>query len=173
MLTSFLYNIKQRLLAFIAKKFDFLHCVGKYTFIVHDSEGNLKQRLEVYNLVTTVGKALIAGRLSAVGAPAAALYIAVGTGATAAAAGDTALQAEIVDSGLERVLGTGSLTTTTTTNDTFHLTTTFTVTGIKAVTEVGILNASSSGTLLSRRVASAVNVASGDSLTVNYDLQFT
>jgi len=173
MFNSFLYNLKQRFLCWAAKKFEFLHCVGKYTFIVHDRFGNEKQRLEVYNLVTTVGKALIAGRLSAVGAPAAALYIAVGTGTNAAAAGDTALQTEITDSGLERVLGTASLTTTTTTDDTFHLTTTFTVTGTKAVTEVGILNASSTGTLLSRRVASAVNVANGDSLTVNYDLQFT
>lgn len=124
----------------------------------------------VRNLVTTVGKALVAGRLNASGAPAAATYIAVGTGATAANAADTTLGTETSTSGLARVAATASLVTTTTTNDTAQLTTTFSVSGTVAVTESGVLNAASSGTLLCRQVFSAINVVSGDSLAITWKI---
>lgn len=125
---------------------------------------------KVRNGVPTVGKALIAGRLNGSGSPAAATYIAVGTGTTAFAAGDTTLQTEITDSGLARVNGTPSLVTTTTTNDTAQVTTTYTVSGTKAVTESGLLNASSSGTLAARQTFSAINVVSGDSLAITWKI---
>jgi phage tail sheath gpL-like len=127
----------------------------------------------VSNLVTNAGRGLISGRINGSGSPAAATYIEVGAGTTAAAAGDTALQTAITDSGLARVNGTVSLVTTTVTNDTAQVTTTFSVTGTKAVTEAGLLNASSSGTLLCRQVFSAINVVSGDSLTVTWKVQNT
>lgn len=132
--------------------------------------GEYSDHKQVRNLVTTVGKALVAGRLMASGAPAAATYIAVGTGTNAAAAGDTALQTELATSGLSRVSGTVSLVTTTTTNDTAQNTTTFTVSGTQAVTESGILNAASTGTLLCRQVFSAINVVSGDSLQITWKI---
>lgn len=135
--------------------------------------GTLRWSKKVRNGVPTVGKALIAGRIMGSGTPNAATYIATGTGTTAFAAGNTALEAEIVDSGLERAAGTLSLVTTTTTNDTAQATVTFSVTGTKAVTESGMLNASSSGTLLCRQVFSAVNVVSGDSLAVTWKIQLT
>lgn len=141
---------------------------GIFHIVVRDKNGYIKEGRIVKNLITTVGKALIAGRINGSGAPAAATYLAVGTGTNAAAAGDTTLQTEITDSGLARVNATASLVTTTTANDTAQLLTTFTVTGTKAVTEAGILNASSSGTLLSRQVFSAVNVVNGDSLQLTY-----
>lgn len=126
---------------------------------------------KVRNLVTTVGKALIAGRINGSGAPAAATYIAVGTGTTAAAAGDTTLQTETATSGLSRAAATVSLVTTSTTNDTAQLTNTFTVTGTVAVTESGVLNAASVGTLLCHQVFTAINVVSGDSLAVTWKVQ--
>ena len=122
----------------------------------------------VRNGVTTVGKALVAGRLNASGAPAAADYIAVGTGTTAFAAGNTTLETETATSGLTRAQGTVSLVTTTTTNDTAQVTKTFTVTGTVAVTESGVLNASSNGTLLCRQTFSAINVVNGDSLAITW-----
>lgn len=147
---------------------DHMKGTGIFHIVVRDKNGRIKEGRIVKNLITTVGKALIAGRINGSGAPAAATYLAVGTGTTAAAAGDTTLETEITDSGLARVNATVSLVTTTTTNDTAQLLTTFTVTGTKAVTEAGILNASSSGTLLSRQVFSAVNVVNGDSLQLTY-----
>jgi hypothetical protein len=127
----------------------------------------------VRNGVTTVGKALVAGRLNGSGSPAAATYIGVGTGTTAFAAGNTTLETEITDSGLARANGTVSLVTTTTASDTAQVTYTFTVTGTKAVTESGVLNASSSGTLLCRQTFSAINVVSGDSLAITWKVQMT
>jgi hypothetical protein len=142
-----------------------------YGSLISPFLGYWSSEKKVRNLVTTVGKALVAGRINGSGAPAAATFIAVGTGTTAAAAGDTTLQTETATSGLSRVAGTASLVTTTTTNDTAQLTTTFTVTGTVAVTESGVLNASSSGTLLCRQVFTAINVVSGDSLAITWKVQ--
>jgi hypothetical protein len=61
--------------------------------------------------------------------------------------------------------------TTTTTNDTAQLTNTFSVTGTVAVTESGVLNAASTGTLLCRQVFTAINVVSGDSLALTWKVQ--
>lgn len=58
--------------------------------------------------------------------------------------------------------------TTDTTNDTAQLVATFTFTGSFAVTETGVLNAASVGTLLARQVFGAINVASGDSLQITW-----
>jgi len=124
----------------------------------------------VANLITTTGKAGIASRINGNGSEAAFTYIAVGTGTTAAAIGDTTLETETAASGLSRVAATASRTTTDTTNDTARLVTTFTVTGTVAVTESGVLNAASTGTLLCRQVFSAINVANGDSLQVTWDV---
>lgn len=133
--------------------------------------GHWAKKKTVSNLVTTAGKAGIASRINGSGGEAAFTYIAVGTGTTAAAAGDTALQTESASSGLSRANSTASRVTTTTTNDTAQLQNTFSVTGTVAVTESGILNAASSGTLLARQVFSAVNVVNGDSLQVTWKVQ--
>lgn len=122
----------------------------------------------IKNLVTNAGFALIAGRINGYGTPAAVTYLATGVGTNAAAAADTTLQTEITDSGLQRAAATCTLVTTTVANDTAQLDKTFSVTGTKAVTECGALNASSSGTLLGRQVFAAINVVSGDSLQITY-----
>lgn len=127
----------------------------------------------VGNGIPTVGKALIAGRLNASGAPAAADYVAVGTGTTAFAASDTTLVTETAASGLTRAQGTVSLVTTSTANDTAQVTKTFSVTGTVAVTESGVFNASTSGTLLARQTFSAINVVNGDSLAITWKVQMT
>jgi hypothetical protein len=132
--------------------------------------GNWSHHLNISNLVTTAGKAGAASRINGAGAEAAFTYIAMGIGTTAAAAGDTALESEIVDSGLERANSTASRVTTDVTNDTAQLQNTFSVTGTKAVTESGVLNAGASGTLLARQVFSAINVVSGDSLQVTWKI---
>ena len=124
--------------------------------------------LDISNLVTSAGKAGVASRINGSGAEAVFTYIAVGTGVGAADVGDTTLGTETTTSGLNRQAGTASRSTTDVTDDTAELTKTFTVTGSVAVTESGVLNASSAGTLLARQVFSAVNVANGDSLQVTW-----
>lgn len=144
---------------------------GIFELILRDSAGKIKEVRLSRNLVTNAGFAGIASRINGSGAEAAGTYLAVGTGTNAAAAGDTTLQTEITDSGLARVAATASRVTTTVTNDTAQLLTTFTVTGTKAVTEAGYLNASSAGVLFARSVFSAVNVVNGDSLQLTYKIK--
>jgi hypothetical protein len=146
---------------------------GSFLFEVFGSNGELKFSQRVKNLITSAGKAGLASRCNGSGAEAAFTYIALGTGTNAAAVGDTTLQTELAASGLSRANATASRTTTSVSNDTARLVHTFTVSGTVAVTEAGILNASSGGVLLCRTVFSAVNVVSGDSLVVTYDVQMS
>jgi hypothetical protein len=135
--------------------------------------GEVVDKREVYNLITSAGKAGQASRLNGSGGEAAFTYLAVGTGVTAAAIGNTTLQTEITGSGLDRAAATVSRTTTTVTNDTARLAKTWTVTGTQAITELGAFNAASSGTLLGRQVFSVVNVINGDTFGVTYDFIVT
>jgi len=120
------------------------------------------------NLITTAGKAGVASRINGDGAEAAFTYLAVGIGTTAADAANTTLESEIVDSGLERAAATCTRVQTDVANDTAQLVKSWSVTGTKAVTECGALNAASTGTLLGRQVFAAINVISGDTLQVTY-----
>lgn len=133
--------------------------------------GNWSTRKNINNLITSAGKAGVASRLNGSGSEAAFTYIAVGTGTTAANVADTTLETETADSGLSRANATASRVTTSVTNDTAQLVYTFSVSGTKAVTESGVLNASSSGVLLARQVFSAINVVSGDSLQITWKFQ--
>lgn len=145
---------------------------GTYTFEIRDVNGNIRDSWTVDNIVTNAGKAqlaLLCGDASATPFT----YIALGTSATAVAATDTTLTAEIVDSGLERAAATISRTTTTVTNDTFQAVKTFTATGSKTVEEVGIFNAASSGTMLSHALTTSKAVTSGETITATYQLRFS
>jgi len=133
--------------------------------------GGLADKKILANLVTSAGKAGVASRINGAGGEAAFTYIAMGTGTTAAAIGDTALQTELAASGLSRANATASRVTTTVTNDTAQLSNQFTVTGTVAVTESGVLNAATGGVLLARQVFSAINVVNGDSLTITWKFQ--
>lgn len=135
--------------------------------------GSFVNSLVISNLVVNAGLAGIASRINGAGAEAAFTYIALGTGTTAAAAGNTALETEITTNGGERASATASRVTTTVSNDTAQLVNTFNFTGTLAITESGVLNAASSGTLLARQVFSAINVGNGDSLQVTWKFAVT
>lgn len=139
-----------------------------YAFLLSPFLGHWADSRKIHNLVTNAGAAGVASRINGSGAEAAFTFIAVGTGVVAAAVTDTTLGTETAASGLSRVAATASRVTTDVTNDSARLATTFTVTGTVAVTESGVLNASSVGVLLARQVFSAVNVVNGDSLTVTW-----
>jgi len=132
--------------------------------------GRFSTKLVISNLITTVGVAGIAARINGSGTPAAFTYIALGVGTAAAADADTQLASEITTSGGGRASASVSVVTTDTAGDTAQLQNTFNFTdgGTFAITESGVLNAASTGTLLARQVFSAINVASGDSLQVTW-----
>lgn len=144
---------------------------GSFEIVHRGADGRVKDVRYVKNLVVSAGKAGVASRINGAGSEAVFDYIAIGTGTTAAAAGNTTLETEITTNGGERTQGTASRITTSVTNDTAQVQKTFTFTGSFAVTEAGLLNAASSGTLLSRQTFSAVNVVSGDSLQITWKIQ--
>ena len=114
---------------------------------------------EVPNLVVTTGKNYVASRMKDTTA-AAMSHMAVGSGSTAAAASDTALGSE---------LDRQALTSTTVNNNTITYVATFGAgDGTGAVTEAGLFNASSGGSLLCRPVFSVVNKSSTDSMTITW-----
>lgn len=141
---------------------------GQIDLVLRNALGLVKEERSIRNLIVSAGKAGVASRINGSGAEAAFTWIAIGTGATAPAAGNTALQTEITNNGGARANGTASRVTTTVTDDTAQVVVTFNFTGAFAVTEAGLLNASSAGTLLARQTFAAVNVANGDSLQVTW-----
>lgn len=97
------------------------------------------------------------------GAPTSFGYLALGTGDTVFANTQTALVAEIVDSGLERAAVTGTNETTSFTGDTMRWTKTWTASGSKTLKEIGVFNDSSAGEMLERYVLTTPRaLVSGD-----------
>ena len=150
-----------------------LNIIGQIRLQCHDKEGNLRWDTGfIKNTITNAGKAEVAGLVGNSGSPTAFTYLAVGTDNTAPAATQTALQAEITDSGLERASATVSLETTTVTDDTLQLQKVWTATGSKTVEEIGIFNDASAGTMLGRALTTSKAVTSGETLTGTYQVIF-
>ena len=133
---------------------------------------NLKGKVEVRlndevvrnidNLVVTDGKEFVAKSMikTTSNSPAAMTHMGIGSGSTAAAAGNSALESQ---------LGRVALTSGTVSGAVVTYVATFPAgTGTGAVTEAGILNASSSGDLLCRTVFSVVNKGASDSMTITW-----
>jgi hypothetical protein len=126
------------------------------------------------NLVVDAGKAGAASRINGSGGEAVFDRIGAGTGATAPAAGDTALGAEKDEAGgatTTHKSATVSRVTTTVTNDTAQDVVTFNYTASVAVTESGVFNAATAGTMLCRQTFTAVNVVNGDSLQFTWKIK--
>jgi hypothetical protein len=140
------------------KHIDTLKVTGQVSVVITDKDGNIKDQREVKNLVVTVGKQFIAGRM--VGTPTAMSHMAIGSGTTAAAAGDTTLQTELGRVALASAAASGAVVTYTATFPPG--------TGTGAVTEAGILNAGSAGTLLCRTVFAVVNKGADDAMAITW-----
>jgi hypothetical protein len=114
---------------------------------------------EIDNLVVTDGKEYVASRMKDATATAMS-HMAIGSGSTAAAAGNSALGNQ---------LGRVALTSTNVSGAVVTYVATFAAgTGTGAVTEAGILNDSSAGDLLCRTVFSVVNKGASDSMTITW-----
>lgn len=146
--------------------------VGGVFHIQHIRDGRVIDERVVHNLVVNAGLAALAGLTIATGHTNAFDYIAIGTGTTAPAAANTALQAEISTGGGARALATLSRVTTTVTNDSAQLVKTFTFTSSFAVTEAGVFDSSAAGTMLCRQTFTAINVVNTDTLAVTYTVTY-
>jgi hypothetical protein len=138
---------------------DTIKMTGDLKIVLTDANGQITHEQEIKNLVVTTGKNFIASRMKDT-TDTAMTHMAIGSGTTAAAVGDTTLGTE---------LGRVSLTSTTvTTNNVAYVATFPAGTGTGAVTEAGLFNASSSGTLLCRTVFSVINKGAADTLGITW-----
>ena len=137
---------------------DTIKVTGELKVTLTKPDGNVHETV-VPNIVVTYGKEYIASRMKDASATAMS-HMAIGTGSTAAAAGDAALGTEA---------GRVALTSTTVSSNAVAYVATFAAgTGTGAITEAGILNASSSGTLLCRTVFSVINKGAADTLGITW-----
>ena len=137
---------------------------GRLNIVVKDAEGNVKDSREVDNLVVNTGLAYIASRMKDT-TDTAMTHMAVGTGTTAAAAGDTALGSESHREALD--------STTVTSNAIAYVSSFEAGEGTGALTEAGIFNAASGGTMLCRTVFDVVNKGANDTLSITWTITIT
>ena len=116
---------------------------------------------EIDNLVVTAGKELLASRLAG-NSGSVISYMAVGTGTTAAAIGNTTLATEVDRNALSVSGGTASGAAVT------YATTWLAGDATGALTEAGLFTASSGGTMLARTVFAAVNKGADDLVTISW-----
>ena len=138
---------------------------GRWRVVCHDEHGNFKQEVYGKNVICTNGKEFLASFLSSAAAGASTFtmrYIGVGTDATAEAAANTALGAEV-----NRLSGTVSYVS----NQIFQVKATFAAgSATGAIAEYGLFSSSTGGTMLSRDTESVINVGASDTLTVTLQI---
>jgi hypothetical protein len=128
--------------------------IGRLSIAVNDEVVQ-----EIPNLVVTDGKEFVASRMKDATTTAMS-HMAVGTGSTAAAAGDSALGSEA---------DRNALTSTTVSGADITYVATFAAgEGTGALTEAGLFNASSSGDMLCRTVFAVVNKGQNDQMSVTW-----
>jgi len=135
--------------------------VGKVRLVLKDADGNVKET-RVSNTVVTTGKNHIADQLAGTPAQAAMSHMAVGTGTTAVVVGNTTLETE-----LDRNAFTSS---TATANVVTYVADWAAGDATGALTEAGIFNAASGGTMLARTTFTVINKGASDTVTVTWTL---
>jgi len=142
---------------------DNLKLTGAVAVVLRDKDGNVKAKQEAKNLIVDTGLNFICDRMK--NDETAMSHMAIGSGSTAAAAGNTALGTE---------LGRVALTSSTVTNNQIVYVADFGAgTGTGAVTEAGTFNASSGGTMLCRVTFSTVNKAADDTLQITWTISLS
>lgn len=138
---------------------------GQLNIVLKDKAGNIKDQREVKNLVVNSGLAYIASRMTGT-AKNVMSHMALGSGTTAPAAGDTDLGTML---GSREALDTTTITGSI--DEKVEYVASFEAgdaTG--AVTEAGIFNAATGGDMLCRTTFSVVNKAADDTMSVTWTI---
>jgi hypothetical protein len=146
-------------------KIENLRSRGRLSIVITDQYGQTKEKREVDNLVVNAGLAYIISRMVGV-AKNVMSHMAVGSGTSAAAAGDT---------DLGNLLGSRKALDSTTISGANNESVIYVCTfspgeGTGAVTEAGIFNAASSGDMLCRTVFAVVNKAATDTMVITWTI---
>ena len=144
---------------------DDLKLRGDVAIVLKDKDGNVKDSREIHNLVVSAGLEFICSRMAGTSAGVMS-HMALGSGTTAAAAGQTDLVS---------ILGSReALDSSTASASTITYVSSFEAgEGTGAVTEAGIFNASSGSTMLCRTVFAVVNKQSDDTMSVTWTITLT
>lgn len=143
---------------------DGLKLRGDVALVLRDKDGNIKDERLIENLIVDTGLNFICDRMK--DDETAMTHMALGSGSTAAAAGDTTLGSQL---GSREALDSSTVTN----NQIVYVSSFEAGDATGAVTEAGIFNAASGGTMLCRTVFSVVNKAADDTLTVNWTITLT
>lgn len=144
---------------------DTLKLRGDVFITVKDKDGNVKEERHEENLVVSAGLNFICDRMEGT-TEAVMSHMGLGSGTTAAAAGDT---------DLETLIGSRqSLDSTTVSSNTITYVASF-GTGVSTgtVTEAALFNASTSGTMLCRVVFPAIGKQADDTMSVTWVITLT
>lgn len=144
---------------------DLLKLRGDVLIVVKDKDGKVKEERKHKNLIVSAGLNFICSRMKDT-TDGAMSHMGLGSGSTAAAAGDTDLGS---------LLGSREeLDSTTVSSNTIEYVASFEAgDGSGAVTEAGIFNAATGGTMLCRVVFSEINKAADDTMTVTWTITLT
>lgn len=144
---------------------DDLKLRGDVAIVLKDKDGKIKESREINNLVVSAGLTYICSRMADASASVMS-HMALGSGTTAAAAGDT---------DLESILGSReALDSTTASSNTITYVSSFEAgEGTGAVTEAGIFNAASGGTMLCHVIFPVVNKQADDTMSVTWTITLT
>jgi hypothetical protein len=136
---------------------DSIKMTGTLSIVLTGPDGNVKQKIDTHNLVVSTGKEVVASRLGNGGA-AAMSHMALGTSTVEPIAAHTALLAEA---------GRAAITDTTVTGPSVQYTAVFAPgVGTGAITEAGIFNDVTAGSMLCRTVFPVVNKSAFDTITI-------
>ena len=135
---------------------------GQLNIVLRDKDGNIKEERTEKNLVVATGLTFIASRMKDATATA-MTHMGLGSGTTNAAAGQTDLVSLL---GSREVLDS----TTASSNTIAYVSSFEAGDATGAVTEAGIFNAASSGTMLCRTKFSVVNKAADDTMAVTWTI---
>ena len=141
---------------------DNLKLSGQLNIVLRDKNGNVKEERTEKNLVVTTGLGYIASRMKDASATA-MTHMALGSGTTNALAAQTDL---ITLLGSREALDS----TTVTANAVAYVASFEATDATGAVTEAGIFNASTGGTMLCRVKFDVVNKAADDTMTVTWTI---
>jgi hypothetical protein len=140
---------------------DNMKLTGKLNIKVTNEDGVITTDTTINNLVVTAGKEWVATLMQS-GTGTAMSHMAVGTGANAANAADTALQTEAARVALSVAGGTRTGASIA------YVGVYPAGTGTATLTEAGIFNATPAGTMLARTVFTAIAKGAADSLTITW-----
>ena len=118
------------------------------------------------NLVVTAGKNWVAGRFKDGSIPDEMSHMALGSNSAAAAAGNTALGAELASSRIALTTDGGTVSNATVQYDA----TWSSSHGAYAIQEAGIFNHATAGTMLARTVFAIINKGTDDTVTISWTI---